>query len=277
MEEPVVEERMPGGRNDGATRSGQTVRRPAGDHTPGVHALLRHLRAVGFTRAPEVLGIDEQGREVLSYLDGETVGDHRPWPAWAHSEAALLAAGRWMREFHDAARTFTPPSGARWFGDHDELRAGEVIGHHDAAPYNAVWRPVPTASDPDAGELVGFVDWDLAGPSAPVRDLAFLALTWVPLTARDIAIGDGFPPSTDRPRRLHLLLDAYGWQGGTGTVIDAVRERALQHAHGLRQAAADGHGPAVALVAEGVADDFERAVVELDGQVPALLRAGQQW
>ena len=276
MEERVVEERLAGGRNDGATRAGQTVRRPTGDHTPGVHALLHHLRAVGFTQAPEVLGIDEQDREVLSYLPGESVGDSRPWPSWAHSDTALIAAGRWMRDFHHAARSFTPPPNAHWFGDHNELRAGEVIGHHDAAPYNVVWRLAPTACDPDAGELIGFIDWDLAGPSAPVRDLAFLALTWVPLTAHDIALGDGFPADTDRPRRLRLLLDAYGWRGSTEAVLQAVRERALQHARGLRQAAADGYGPAVDLVAEGVADDFERAVTTLDAEASSLLQAGHR-
>ncbi|NAZ76293.1 phosphotransferase [Kineococcus sp. T13] len=273
MEERVPEERMAGGRNDGATRVGQTVRRRTGEHTAGVHALLRHLHAVGFTRAPEVLGIDEQGREVLTHLEGQTVGDSRPWPSWAHGEAALVAAGRWMRDFHHASRSFTPPADAHWFGDHDELREGEVVGHHDAAPYNAVWRPAPTASDPDAGELVGFIDWDLAGPAAPLRDLAFLALTWVPLTAHDTALADGFPAGADRARRLRLLLQAYGWRGSTAAVLQAVRERALQHAHGLRQAAADGYGPAVELVAEGVADDFERAVGVLDAETASLLAA----
>ncbi len=267
---------MAGGRNDGATRAGQTVRRLTGEHTAGVHALLRHLRAVGFTQAPEVLGVDEQGREVLTYLEGETVGDSRPWPAWAHSEAALVAAGRWMRDFHQASRSFTPPADAHWFGDHDDLRAGEVIGHHDAAPYNAVWRPAPTTSDPEGGQLVGVIDWDLAGPAAPVRDVAFLALMWVPLTAHDVARGDGFPADTDRPRRLRLLLEAYGWQGSTEEVLQAVRERALQHAAGLRHAAADGYGPAVELVAEGVADDFERAVSTLDAETPRLLQAERE-
>jgi hypothetical protein len=61
-----------------------------------------------------------------------------------------------------------------------------------------------------------------------------------------------------------LLLAAYGWGGSTAEVVDAVRERALQHAAGLRRAAADGYGPAVDLVAEGLADAFDRAAVELD-------------
>jgi len=255
---------MAGGRNEGAVRVGDTVRRVAGDQTPAVQALLRHLAAAGFTGAPRVLGIDEQGREVLTYLDGLTVGDARPWPSWTHGEAALVAVGRWLREFHAASRSFVPPPGSRWFGGGDQLGPGELVGHHDAAPYNAVWRPVPTAGDPDAGELVGFVDWDLAHPADPVVDLAFVALTWVPLTARDVAAADGFPPGLDRERRLRLLLDAYGWTGPVGEVLAAVRTRALDHAAGLRAAAAAGYGPAVELVAEGVADAFDRAVSELD-------------
>ena len=70
----------------------------------------------------------------------------------------------------------------------------------------------------------------------------------------------------DRARRLRLLLEAYGWTGSTDEVLDAVRARAAEHARGLRAAARDGYGPAVLLVEEGVADDFERAVQELDDQ-----------
>jgi aminoglycoside phosphotransferase (APT) family kinase protein len=266
-----MEHRLSGGRNDGAVRVGQTVRRRAGTQTPAVHALLRHLEAVGFVGAPRALGIDGQGREVLTYLDGDTVGDVRPWPAWTRSDVALVAAGRWLREFHAASRSFVPPPGAQWFGDHNDLRPGELIGHHDAAPYNAVWRAVPTESDPSYGELVGFIDWDLAGPAQPVRDLAFVALTWVPLTARDVAAADGFPAGVDRSHRLRLLLDAYAWQGGLSEVVAAVRQRALEHATGLRAAADAGYGPAAALVAEGVADAFDRAVAELDSSMEELL------
>lgn len=196
-----------------------------------------------------------------------------PGRAGRHSDAALIAAGLWLRDFHAASRTFTPPPNAEWFGDHNDVRPGELIGHHDAAPYNAVWRPTPTQTDPSGGELMGFIDWDLAGPMEPVRDLAFVALTWVPLTARDIAVGDGFPPDIDRAGRLRMLLDAYGWTGTVAQVLEAVKQRARGHARGLRDAAEDGYGPAVALVAEGVADDFDRAADELDAATDQLLRA----
>ena len=271
------EQRLAGGRNDGAVRVGATVRKQAGTQTPAVQALLRHLEAVGFPGAPRSLGLDDRGREVLTHLDGLTVGDSRPWPSWAHSDAALVAAGRWLRDFHAASASFVAPAGARWFGGRGEvgpggagpggLEPGEVVGHHDAAPYNAVWRPTPTDADPDAGELVGFIDWDLAHPMTPLHDLAFVALTWIPLTARDVAAGDGFPTGTDRPRRLGALLDAYGWTGPVHEVLAAVRHRALEHAAGLRAAAANGWPPAVDLVAEGVADAFERAVTELDESI----------
>lgn len=258
-----VEERLAGGRNAGAWRAGDTVRKPVDDETPAVHALLHHLELHGFTGAPRALGVDDEGRQVLSFLAGETVGTTRPWPSWTHSDDALVAVGAWLREFHDVVRSFVPPPDALWFHK-KTLDPGEVVGHHDAAPYNAVW------SD---GGLVGFVDWDLAHPGLPVEDLAFVALTWVPLTARDVAAGDGFPTTVDRGARLRALLAAYGWEGTVGEVLDAVRQRAADHATGLRAAAADGYPPAVDLVAEGVADAFDRAVEELDEDRTELLRA----
>ena len=62
---------LSGGRlTAGVVRVGDTVRRPTGPHSPFVHRLLRHLDAVGFEAAPRLLGVDEQGREVLSFIDG---------------------------------------------------------------------------------------------------------------------------------------------------------------------------------------------------------------
>ncbi|MDX6335537.1 MAG: hypothetical protein QOG05_2877 [Streptosporangiaceae bacterium] len=71
---PVEEQRLPGGNAGGAVLVGGTVRRPAGPWAPSVHALLRHLEARGSAGAPRVLGLDDQDREMLSYLPGETVG-----------------------------------------------------------------------------------------------------------------------------------------------------------------------------------------------------------
>ncbi len=65
--------------NDGqVVRVGDTVRRPWRATSPATGALLEHLERVGFDGAPRFLGRDEDGREVLSYVDGEAaIEPHR--------------------------------------------------------------------------------------------------------------------------------------------------------------------------------------------------------
>jgi len=69
-----MEEALSGGNtHDAIVRIDDTVRRPTGPWTPGVHALLNHLAAAGFDGAPRVRGIDEHWREVLDYIEGVVV------------------------------------------------------------------------------------------------------------------------------------------------------------------------------------------------------------
>ena len=264
----MEEQPLPGGNAGGAVLSGGTVRRPAGPWTPAVHALLRHLETRGFAGAPRVLGMDEQGREMLTFLPGQTVGGARPWPAWVHSDGALGQAGRWLWRYHDAVRDFVPPLGLRWRSSPRAWRPGDVIGHNDAAPYNAVWQAVAAGDgtgddDGSGGRLAGFIDWDFAAPCRPVQDLAFMAFSWVPLHARDVAAGEGFTRFAERPRRLRLLLDAYGYTGTVGDVLAAVRSRIDDHARGLRELAAAGDPLFARLVRDGAIDGLDRAMAEL--------------
>ena len=69
----VVVQEIPllGGNTSTVVRVGDTVRRNAGPWTPAVHALLRHLERVGFNGSPRALGMDERGREVISFVEGE--------------------------------------------------------------------------------------------------------------------------------------------------------------------------------------------------------------
>ncbi len=104
---------LTGGRiTQGVVRVGNTVRRPTGPHTPFVHSLLRHLEEVGFDGAPRVLGIDERGREIVTFIEGHVPPDLATW-----LDNQLVEAAELIRRFHDAT------AGA-------ELAAGEEVVCH---------------------------------------------------------------------------------------------------------------------------------------------------
>src|SRR4051794_6726461 len=85
-------------------RVDDTVHRPQPPAAPAVHALLEHLERVGFDGAPRFLGIDELGREVLTYVTGDVPID--PYPTWALCDESLVSVGALLRRFHEAVRTF---------------------------------------------------------------------------------------------------------------------------------------------------------------------------
>jgi hypothetical protein len=177
-------------------RVGDTVRRAAGPWTPAVHALLRHLRANGFRRAPEPLGVDRQGREVLTLLPGQVAT--YPLPNFVWSDDTLVAVARLLAEYHDATVWFVPPAGAVW--QWPAHQPAEVVCHNDVAPYNLLFQQ---------GRPTGLIDFDTASPGPRVWDLAYAAYRFVPLT--DPANPDApYPGSAEQARRLACLCAAYG-------------------------------------------------------------------
>jgi hypothetical protein len=228
----MTERRLPGGRSFGAVRVGGEVRRPAQPWTATVHSVLRHLEDAGFVGAPRARGFDDQGRERLTFLPGLTLGETSPWPDWLRSDDALGQVGAWLRRLHDATAAFRPATDAVWFTGR-AWQPGLVIAHLDASPWNAVWA---------GGALAGFVDWDTASPSRREGDLAFSALTWVPLLTADLAAKAGFGDAAGRRRRFHLLLDAYGYTGDRTAVRDAIIRRVESNVAKIRQLA-DGGEP----------------------------------
>jgi Phosphotransferase enzyme family len=132
-----------------------------------------------------------------------------------------------MRSFHSAVADFVPPIDAVWrMGG--QWEPGLIVGHNDAAPYNAVWRD---------GRLAGFFDWDMAGPVSPVWDVAYAAFSWVPLHARHVVAREGFTDFEDRPRRLRLFLAEYGWTGSLPAFVEVVTARIQAHVTSLRDLA----------------------------------------
>lgn len=229
-----------GGNVSTVVKAGDTVRRSTGPWTPAVHALLRHLESVGYTGAPRALGIDEKGREVLSFVEGEC-GDYPLAEHWT-TDAALTTVATMLRLFHDAQRGFVPPAGATWRSFGPPPPDTEVICHHDAAPHNVVWRP--------DGSLA-MIDFDLASPGARIYDVAYSAWTWVPLFSdRDSATLGWKQP--DRARRLRLFADAYGLTPrDRERLVRVIRRRIVDHVEGIRRMAAAGEPAFVRIVQRG--------------------------
>jgi hypothetical protein len=218
-----AEHPLAGGKLGGAVRVGDTVRKAAGPWTPAVDALLRHLEDVGFVGAPRSLGVDERGRHVLTFLEGETVGDGTltPWPSWCWTDETLVQVARWLRDYHDAVAGFAAPDGARW-----RFAAGPAehhINHNDVAPYNLVWN----------GTLVGVIDWDIAGPGDPRLDLAEVCLDVAPLTADAARLGADETRALDRAR---LVVDIYGLENRDG-LADLIVGRFRSKVHRIRSSA----------------------------------------
>ena len=64
------EEILTGGNVSTVYRSGDTVQRELKPDSPKIHKLLKHLENKGFSYV-KFLGIDEKGREILSFIEGQ--------------------------------------------------------------------------------------------------------------------------------------------------------------------------------------------------------------
>ena len=222
-----------GGIND-VYRIGQTVRRPVGPWSPRVHGLLRHLRERGFTGAPDFHGIDDEGREVLTFFPGE-VANYPLSPA-ARSEEALVSAARLLRAYHDATAGYDHRTG--WMLPVRE--PAEVVCHGDFAPYNCVL---------DGTTAIAMIDFDTAHPAPRLWDVAYAVYRWAPFTHPDNH--DGFGTAADQAARAERFCDAYGLEdrSGLGTavaerltaLVEFMHARADEGDQAFASHIADGH------------------------------------
>lgn len=199
---------LEGGGLTGVVRVGDTVRRTAGPWTPAVHALLQHLEVAGFAGSPRSLGTDPQGREVLTWVEG----DQFPW----YADDDLATFGGLVRELHDVTHGFAAPPGAAW-QQMVGAPEGPVICHNDLSADNVIRT---------AAGLV-LVDWDLAAPGPRLWDVAWAAYRWVPLyddaTCARLEI-----PVPDRSARLRVLADAYGLDAADRAALSPTVEARLE-------------------------------------------------
>jgi len=188
--ETLAEIPLSGGRlTPGIVRIGNTVHRPAKGNAAFVHDLLLFLEDQDFPFAPRFLGRDEQGRDILSYLEGEN------WPESGSglSDDLLVQAARTIRQYHDVT------AGSPLAQGH------EIVAHHELGPHNTIFQ---------GGHLVGFIDWDDAAPGTRLRDLANAVYNYV-----DVGHWSS-QEASEQARRIHLMCAAYGWDDPLALIND---------------------------------------------------------
>lgn len=205
----MVSEETPlggGALTDGVVRLGETVRRPSSPATPRVREVLLHLERAGFEAAPRWLGMDDQDREILSWIEGDTFTERgrmhpyigAPPDRVLFSDEQVRASMRLLRRYHDAFDS-------------------QVICHGDYGPWNLVWRD---------GLPIAIIDFDNVYPGDASNDVAY---------ALRMFVSYGFAPfePDDLVRRTEAALVAYGRNFDVAAILeheyDLAEERCRQN------------------------------------------------
>ncbi|WP_281916733.1 phosphotransferase [Nocardia sputorum] len=191
-----------------------------------MHGLLDWFERSGWSGAPRLLGMDDQGREILTYVDGHVPLDGLLSTSTG-SPTALARVAELIREFHDLTAETDLAAGA------------EVVCHNDLSPRNTVYREHEQGMWP-----VAFLDWDLAAPGRRIHDLAHACWQFLDL-------GPGVSDLLGTATLLRLLCDAYG-SDERDELIDTILWWQERCRNGIETAATAGDPAMMRLRAAGV-------------------------
>src|SRR5262249_28333306 len=140
-----------------------------------------HLEQGGFDGAPRFLGIDQKGREILSFIDGFAP----PHNGFVLTEEAVRAGARLVRDVHNLTQ------------DTPFAEGSEVAAHRNLSQPNFVF-----------GDMVpiAIIDWGSTRPGTRVENLGDFLWAFV----HPAVYGDGGPAA----RMLRAAVDEYGYRGG---------------------------------------------------------------
>ena len=251
-----IPEDLQGGSTE-VTKAGDRVLRSRRQGSTNVEWLLTVLERRGFRYSPRFLGLSDDDRQVLEFMEGRA-GSY-PLPAALRSDEALISAARALRSLHEVTSDLATEVLDGWMLE--AVEPYEVICHGDFAPYNCVF---------DGSGLVGIIDFDTAHPGPRIRDVAYAIYRFAPLTAPGNAVG--FGSLAEQARRARLFYDKYGEVNRT-QVVEAVRRRLLDLVRYMRAQAAQGDTAFQSHLDDGHDTTYLRDIHYLRTNAAALTRA----
>ena len=238
----MTEEEHPltGGNASGrVVRVGDTVRKTWLPSTPALQTYLNSLLSQGID-LPRPLGRDAQGRAVSEFVPGRLAQEFHPLSA-----GALGRIGTLVRSIHDASATVPVTTSDKWdvlIPVPSSLNSDPLlICHNDLAPWNLL-----------IGDRWLFIDWDGAGPSTRLWDLAYSAQACALLVAGEDPAAAG--------ARLRAFVDGYRADQSLRTALPetmAVRAEAMFAL--LRDANASGRQPWASMYHAGHGEHWRQA------------------
>ncbi len=187
---------LEGGRDD-IYREGNYIFRPAEIWTEYVHIYLKYLHSMGFDKVPFPFGIDKDGIEKISYVEGNVYNELLPEDV--RSDEVLISLCTLMKQFHDIGEKYieTLTGKEQWMLP---VRTPvETMCHGDLAPYNVVV---------EGKKAVGIIDFDTLHPGPRLWDISYSLYRWIPLMAPDNP--ENFGSEDDKKRRFDLFIKTYG-------------------------------------------------------------------
>ncbi|KGP91814.1 aminoglycoside phosphotransferase [Pontibacillus chungwhensis BH030062] len=257
------EEELTGGNVTMVYRSGDSVRREIKSGSKRIHDLLLHLEKKNFKAAPEFLGINEEGREVLSYIDG--VAGNYPLKKYMWSNEALKDIAKMLRRYHDSVSDF--PITNDWEPIDNTPNKFEVVCHNDFAIYNIIF---------NHEKPVGIIDFDLAAPGPRLWDIAYTLYTCVPLSRlyhNEEGEAVYYNPTRDAAyikQRVKTFFECYGMKGIEEGYLEMVMLRLEGLCKTMKRKASEGDPAFRRMIDDGHFDHYQK-------EIEFISRHGKEW
>lgn len=257
------EEKLTGGNISAVFRLGDTVRRVLKPDSAKVHRLLKHLESKEYTYAPRFLGVDENGREILSFIQGEA-GNY-PLKSYMWADDVLIEIAKMLRLYHDAVSDF--PLSDDWKPlDHTPGKI-EVLCHNDFAIYNIIFHHK---------KPIGIIDFDVAAPGPRIWDIAYTLYTCIPLSRlyhSESGEAVYYEPLRDAGRikkRVEIFFESYGMKGIEEDYLEMVLLRLEALCQYILRKAGEGDTAFQKMLDQGDYDHYQN-------DIQFILDNGKEW